>query len=229
MFHTKTTQESMESKRPHTAAPSGYTLVDPAILDISSGSACSRNFPTDGPTAQIAVTGPPDDANREPTTRTFYHRDVVQPAWYLLWNSGQQRLLVPTPPHVSPGETIVIWTPPYVKLASTSSRSSWIGEQCDSSITSKPPACYATPTNYENDKSDNLNIGMDSGVFLSLIAGLPAIIGVLLISCCTWCCVKYRRDKKAHKQWQMDAAKEKQEEKFSWESGISLPTWEEAR
>lgn len=186
--------------------PSGYTLADSAILGMSSGSACSSNFPTDGPIAQITVVGPPDDANRGPTTRTFYHGDVVQPAWHLLWKSGQQRLLVPTPPHVSLGETIEIWTPPYVTPASTSSRSSWIGGQCDSSFTSKPPGCYATPPNYENDRSDNLNIGMDLGVLIFLIAGLPAIIGVLLVSCCTRCCVKYRRDKKAHKQWQMDAA-----------------------
>lgn len=47
---------------------------------------------------------------------------------------------------------------------------------------------------------------MSGGVFLFLIGDLPAIIGVLMISCCTWCCAKYRRDKKAHKQWQMDAA-----------------------
>ena len=74
--------------------PSGFTLDDPAILGMSTGSACSRNFPTDGLTAQITVVGPPDDANGEPTTSTFYHGDVVQLAWHLLWNSGQQRLLV---------------------------------------------------------------------------------------------------------------------------------------
>lgn len=176
--------------------PSNYTLADGAILGMSTGSACSKNFRTPSSRlsyipARITIVESPDGTNPAASvTRTFLYGDVVQPAWHILWNSDERELLVPTPPSVTAGETIATWTPPYVSPTYTSTYIS---------------PSYTDPC--ETSTCGRKILGdMDSGVFTFLIAGLPAIIGVLLISCCTWCCVKYRRESKRHKQWQIDAA-----------------------
>lgn len=78
-----------------------------------------------------------------------------------------------------------LWTPPYVTPVPTDPPST---DPCATS------SCNNGPLK-----------ALPGGVFPFPIASLPVTIGVLLISCYTWCCVKYRRNKKAHKQWQMDA------------------------
>ena len=176
--------------------PGNYTLTDGAILGMSTGSACSKNFrnPSRGLSykpARITIVESPDGTNPSASmTRTFLYGDVVQPAWHILWNSDERGLLLPTPPSLTAGETIATWTPPSASPVYTSTYiSPTYTSPCETSTCSR-----------------NMLGDMPGGVFTFLITGLPAIVGVLLISCCTWCCVKYRRESKRHKQWQIDAA-----------------------